>query len=410
MENSIQFKKNFIWNILGTSSNAFSSLFFMIMVTRINGVDNAGIYTIAFSTACILYIIGIYAGRIFQVTENEKINDKEFIVNRIISCCLMLIISLLFIIIKQYNIYKALIFVILCLYKALEAFSDVLYGIMQKNNLLNKVGKSMLSKALISLISFFIIDFFTKNLCFSCLMIVISNILIIIIYDIKNIYKITDLKQKVNMKNILKIFKTGFFVFAISFLGIYIMNAPKYAIDDYLNENIQAIFGIIIMPATVVGLFAQFIIHPYLNTIVDLYKKNDVNGMKKIIRNIIFAILILGLLCVIGAYLLGIPVLQIIYGIDLNTYKYNLVCILIASTLSVIASIYSSLLTTIRKTFIQFIIYCINAVIAICSSYLLTYKFEINGATIAYFIIMLVQFVLYYICTNVILKKIKLKE
>lgn len=406
MENSIQFKKNFIWNILGTSTNAFSSLFFMIMVTRINGVDNAGIYTIAFSTACILYIIGIYAGRIFQVTENEKINDKEFIVNRIISCCLMLIISLLFIFIKQYNIYKALIFVVLCLYKALEAFSDVLYGIMQKNNLLNKVGKSMFSKALISLISFFLIDFITKSLCFSCLMIVLSNILIIIFYDIKNIYKITDLKQKVNMKNILKIFKTGFFVFAISFLGIYIMNAPKYAIDDYLNENIQAIFGIIIMPATVVGLFAQFIIHPYLNTIVDLYKKNDVNGMKKIIRNIIFAILILGLLCVIGAYLLGIPILQIIYGIDLNTYRHNLVCILIASTLSVIASIYSSLLTTIRKTFIQFIIYSINAVIAICSSYLLTYKFEINGATIAYFIIMLVQFVLYYICTNVILKKL----
>ena len=72
MEKDIQFKKNFIWNIIGTGFNAFNSLFFMIAITRINGVDNAGIYTIAYSTACILYMIGIYAGRIYQVTESKK--------------------------------------------------------------------------------------------------------------------------------------------------------------------------------------------------------------------------------------------------------------------------------------------------------------------------------------------------
>ena len=83
MEKDIQFKKNFIWNIIGTGFNAFNSLFFMIAITRINGVDNAGIYTIAYSTACILYMIGIYAGRIYQVTESNKtITNKDYIFNR----------------------------------------------------------------------------------------------------------------------------------------------------------------------------------------------------------------------------------------------------------------------------------------------------------------------------------------
>ena len=71
-------RKNFIWNLVGTTFNAFNSLFYMIIVTRINGIKNAGIFSIAFATACILYIIGIYAGRIYQVTENDKkITDKE---------------------------------------------------------------------------------------------------------------------------------------------------------------------------------------------------------------------------------------------------------------------------------------------------------------------------------------------
>ena len=39
MQESKQFKKNFIWNTLGTGLNAFNSLFFMIIATRVNGVD-----------------------------------------------------------------------------------------------------------------------------------------------------------------------------------------------------------------------------------------------------------------------------------------------------------------------------------------------------------------------------------
>lgn len=409
MEKEKQFKNNFLWNIIGTSFNAFNSLFFMIIVTRVNGTNDAGIFTLAFSTACILYIIGVYAGRIFQVTEKENINDKEYIVNRIITVLLMIVISVLFVTIKRYDIYKSSIFVIICAYKALEAFSEVLFGILQKNELLDKVGKSFFIKSIISLIAFLVIDIMAKNVILASLMIVLANLIVIILYDVKNVLKVINKEEKVEIKNALRIFKTGFFVFAISFLGIYIMNAPKYAIDDYLNENLQAIYGIIVMPATVVGLFGQFIIHPYLNRVVELYNKNKIKDIINIVKKLVLIIAVLGGICIIGAYLLGIPVLQLIYGIQLAEYKINLVVIILASTLSVIGVIYSSILTTIRKTVVQFIIYCIVTVLAIISSYLLTKSFEINGATAAYFIIMAAQFILYFICTNIILTKL-LKE
>ena len=267
---NVQFRKNFIWNVLGTGLNAFNSLFFMIIVTRLNGVDQAGIFTIAFSTACIIYFVGVYAGRIYQVTElNKEITDKEFIVNRSISTILMLILVILFSVIRGYNLYKSTMFLLLTLYKALEAFSDVLYGILQKNDRLEIVGKSFFMKALFSVILFFIIDYITKNMITSTISIILVNIIILIVFDFKNVLKFVDLKTKVKKENILKIFKSGFFTFAISFLGVYILNAPKYAIDSFLAENYQTIFGIIVMPATVIGLVAQFLIHPYLNKIVE---------------------------------------------------------------------------------------------------------------------------------------------
>ena len=410
MEKNKNFNKNFIWNIIGTTFNSFNSLFFMIIVTRINGTNDAGIFTLAFSTACILYIIGVYAGRIFQVTEKENINDKEYIVNRIITTILMVIISIGFVLIKGYDIYKAIVFIVICIYKALEAFSDVLYGVLQKNDLLHKVGKSFFAKAILSLVTFLLVDLITNNVIIASLMIIISNLIVICTYDFINVRKLIKKEEKIQFKNVFRIYKTGFFVFAISFLGLYIMNAPKYAIDDYLNEHIQAIYGIIIMPATVVGLFAQFIIHPYLNTIVKLYNDYEIEKIKKLVTRIIGAISLIGIICIAGAYLLGIPVLEFIYGLELQEYRWNLAFIILASTLSVIGTVYSSVLTTIRKTFSQFVIYCIVTVIAIISSYVLTFKFEINGATVAYFVIMASQFILYCVCTNIILTKMQKKN
>ena len=158
------FRKNFIWNICGTSLNAFNSLFFLIIVTRINGLENAGIFTLAFSTACILYVIGIYSGRIFQVTENGKITDKDYIASKIITTIIMVIISILFVVVKGYSLYKSSIFILLCIYKALEAFSETFYAILQKNEELYKVGKSLFFKSLIAIVLFLVVDSVLKNI------------------------------------------------------------------------------------------------------------------------------------------------------------------------------------------------------------------------------------------------------
>ena len=79
MEKSIE-RKNFMWNIIGASTNAFNSLFYAIAVTRINGEFDAGIFIYSFATACLLYFIGNYCGRIFQVTDITGENyDTDYI-------------------------------------------------------------------------------------------------------------------------------------------------------------------------------------------------------------------------------------------------------------------------------------------------------------------------------------------
>ena len=406
------FLKNFIWNSLGTGINSFNSLFFLIIVTRVNDIQTAGIFSIAYATATILYTLAMYSGRLCQVTDiKNKIKDNDYIVTRFLTCILMLIGATGFLLFKQYSGFKTTIFALLAIFKGLEAFSDILYGVMQKNDLLYKSGMSLSLKGFIGIAAFLVVDLITRDLRLACLSVIIVNLVILIVYDYLMISKKLIESDKVNKENVFSIIKSEFFVFVNSFAGIYILNAPKYAIDSFLTEDIQAIYGYIMMPATVMTLFTQFIVMPFLGNLKELYEQNKLKEIEKITLKIKLIVIAFGAFAVLAAFLLGPEFLGLIYGLDLTAYRMNL-CVIIGSYIFyAISYINLVTLTTIRHTFVQFVIYIISMIVAFAGSNILVgnLNFGINGATFSCTTTLAFQFVLYTIATKVIMYKEKKK-
>lgn len=401
------FLKNFIWNSLGTGINSFNSLFFLIIVTRVNDIQTAGIFSLGYATATILYTLAMYSGRLCQVTDIEnKISDKDYIANRLFTCFLMLVGATGFLLLKQYSPFKTMVFALLAIFKGIEAFSDILYGVMQKNEYLYKAGQSLSMKGFIGIAIFLIVDLITRDLRWACFSVIIVNLLVLIIYDYFLVSrKLIDKTSKVNVKNVAAILKSEFFVFVNSFAGIYILNAPKYAIDSYLTEDVQAIYGYIMMPATVMTLFTQFIVMPFLGKLKDLYEKKDLKAISKITFKIKLIVIAFGGFAVLAAFLLGPEFLGLVYGLDLTAYRMNL-CVIIASYIFyAISYINLVTLTTIRHTFVQFVIYIISMVIAWVGAKILVSNFGINGATFSCTTTLALQFVMYVITTKIIMYK-----
>lgn len=391
-----KFKKNFLWNVIGMTCNCFNSLFFMILITRINSMDDAGIFTLSFSIACLVYYIGTYAGRVYQVTNvNDSITDSDFIIHRAITCVMMIFISLMYCFISGDSLYKFTVVILLCIYKSLEAFSDVLYGVVQKNNNLYQVGISLTIKSVFALILFVVVDIVTRNIIYSILFAILAWILVIVLYDFKNVNYVSKFKLHFNISSLRDIFKNGFFVFIINFLSSYIVNAPKYALDGRASNELQAIFGIILMPATLISLGAQYFIQPFLEQLTSSFKNNDKKAFNKVVIKLLFITSGLGVICLIGAYILGIPVLSLVYGLELSAYLFELEIIIFGSILFALSLILSSALITVRYNFIQFIVFVITSVFGFFISIILITRFSIDGAAYAYSCIMLLEFFLY---------------
>lgn len=398
-------KKNFIWNMVGATVNAFTSLAFLVIVTRINGTDTAGIFTFGFSLALLFQVISNYSGRAYQVTNiDESIRDSDFVYHRITSCLLALVAAAIYLAIKQYSLLKNTVILLFVAYRLLESMAEVMYGVVQKNNELYKVGKSLFWKGILGTAVFVAADAITENVVLAIIALVLINLVITLLYDYRNFRRFYTRNPYVGSIN-LTLFRLGIFVFGFTFLSQYILNAPKYAIDEYLTNEMQMIYGIVSMPASFILLCSQFIIQPLLVQFAALIREQQYRRLFRLSLKTLLIIAAIGMFGLAAAYFLGIPVLELIYGVPLKDYLLPLLVIITGATFYGLSFAISNVLTAMRKTFIQIIFYILCSGWIMFFSRYMVLRYSILGGTLSYAASTLLLCTLYLIYYLYILQK-----
>lgn len=402
--------KNAIFYTIGLGLYCLTSLIFLIIVTRINGIEDAGIFSFGFAFANMIQVIANYGGRTFQVTENKKnILEIDFLLFKIFTCLAMITVGLIFCLTRQYDNSKLLVVLILIIYKALDAYSESIYGVFQKHNNLWQCGVSMTIKSVLCMLVFLICELITYNLLISVASIVLADLTVFIFYDC---FKLNNYKIKliVFSKSTIKyLIYSGFSIFIMTFLSQYLFMAQKYIIDFISGHEEQAILGIIIMPATFISMCANMMINPFLYDMnIEINKKNY-KGFNNIVKKIILYVLLIGAFTLLICYFIGIPILNIIYGLSLDEYLWPLMIIVVGSIAAAIVAVISNSMIALRKNISQMIIYIFTSIFATVISYLLINTHGINGASLAFCLTMLLLLIMYIVEYIYIIKKLTVK-
>ena len=169
----------------------------------------------------------------------------------------------------------------------------------------------------------------------------------------------------------------------------------------------QAIFNIILMPATFIYLLAGFILSPFMVEISKEIEKKEYDKSKKRVIKIISIILLLGIISLIGCYYCGIPILNIIYGIDLTAYKFGFLIIILGSIMYSISVAISTILIAYRELKIQTIISLVLSILSYLICNILVKKLSITGGCYAYLIVVSLRALIYIILFLSVIKKRK---
>lgn len=385
-------KKDYIWNSIGSFLQSAISPILLIVITRLNGVGDSGLFSFAMSLSVVFWAISLWGGRTYQVSDVKKeFSSGDYIVVRFISSLIVAVFSISFCILSGYDLIKTELIMVLVSFKILESIADSMYGVLQIHNKLYIVGISLTMKSVFGFIIFAIVDILTKNIVYGALSIFIVNIAVVIFYDIpwmKHVESV-DLTKK-NIMQAVKIMKKTAEVFVIVFLTMFSLNIPRYFLDKYHYDQI-GYFGIMAMPITLLTLFISFVLQPNVVNLSELLKKKKIKEFTKIVSKIDFITFTLGILFVVSSYLIGVWALNTVFGIDINNFRIDLTIMVIGAVANAFVSIYVNLLIILRRFKGQFYTLLVTNILAVVLSIYLIDRLAMLGSVLVFMIISSLQ-------------------
>ena len=382
-------KSAYFWNTCAAMLNAFQTVIILMLISRIDPITDAGVFTIAFAIGNLMMTIGKYGVRQFQVSDvTEKYSFKEYVIARIITCTLMIITSVIYVgydyITGLYNKEKCLVVIFICLARLIDSFEDVLHGMLQQYLRLDVAGKILTIRMGCYIITYLISYLITKDLVFTSIAAFVVTLIQFIAINFIAVKGFQIKRKGWHYKSIVKLLLECFPLFVSSFLVMYISNAPKYAIDNVLSSEAQACFTYIFMHVFVISLLSQFVYQPVISKLAMFWHDNDLKKFNGLILRQIGIILVLSIMAIIGGYLLGIPVLSIIYGVNLGEYKNAMVTLLLGGGVLAIVNFLQMIITVTRKQNLLIIGYILAFLVFVFSGKSIVSKYGIIGISVFY--------------------------
>lgn len=382
-------KTSYFWNTLAGLLNAGQSVVILMVISRINGLEDAGIFSIANAIASLLLTVGNFGMRNYQVTDvNEKYSFSDYISSRFFTDLLM-VFGILYYIIKGwlldgYSFHKMIIIFLVCLLKLLDSIEDVFEGRFQQTGRLDIAARCLAMRYIIVLTVLCGLIILTANIMISFIVSVFVSGGIIVWY-VRNIFIFFGKADyKLELHKVKLLLGECLALFGGAYLSMYIGNAPKYAIDSAMASKEQACFNFVFMPVFVVGLLNNFIYQPVLGRLAVKWKKREYSTFVKMIMMQCGFLAIVVIVVLLGGYLLGIPVLSLLYNTDLSGYKQELLILLFGGGMLALSGFLNVVITIMRRQKWLLVGYGLVAFVALfCSKYIVV-SYGTVGAAFLY--------------------------
>ena len=394
-EKNVTEKKNFVWNMVGSGIFSFVSMALSLCVIQIAGEKVGGVFSIAVTISQMMLYIAFFELRTFLVTDtNRKYTFSQYHGAKILTCTAMMFVSIAYVLVKKYVPYKAVVIILMCLYRMIDGYADIYEGEFQLNGKLYLSGKSMTFRSVLSAIALIVTLAISKNIVLSILLAIIVSFICVIINIAKYYGKI---KPDCRWNNVKSILYECFPFFIGAFLWVYILSASRIAVDNNMSNQSMSYYQVLFMPVSIVNLFATFFFRPALTSLSELYYGNEEKKFIKKIVLLLTMIMAFTVICVIGAYILGISALSLISGCDLHAYRKLLIILMIAGGINSASFFMYYILTIMRKAKSILIGYITSAIItAVISNKFVEMK-GLEGAAFSFLVTVIYLFLYFMI-------------
>jgi len=295
----------------------------------------------------------------------------------------MIVGAVLYVVIMRFHSRKAWMCVWVAAFKMTDAIEDVFHGELQRRFRVDLMGKLLAFRNLLSCAVFTGALVITKDILVTCAISAVGSILICCLANGLALLRVGSERCVHQKSQVFELLKICAPIFVSTFLSLYLYNVPKYAIDAYLETEIQTYYGILFMPSFVITLFSEIITKPLMTTMTIEWDE-DLPGFCAHVWKICGLIVCGTVGIVLGGHFIGRYLLELIYGVELSPFKIEFIVLLAGGGASASAYVLYNLLIAIRHEKCIIVTYGVMACFMTGIIFVLVKQFGMLGASIGY--------------------------
>lgn len=377
-------KKNIAWNTSGCLFyQGCQWLTTIVVVWLSGGYDDAGVLALAMAVGNIFSSIALYKMRTFQVSDiNDAYTQGNYGAVRLITIGIAFALCLPYTMLTTTGTETVLTIMVFLLFKADETFADFLYGVDQRGERMDYIGKSQFARGVVSLGAFSLGLALAHSLLVAIGCMFIGCALVTLLYDLPHARRFDTLRPRIYGRTALSLLKSGLPAVLAVVANIAVVSASRQILGTLAGDEILGIYASISTPAVLMQAAVGYLYTPMVGRLSEAWF-GEGPRLVRFLGRMAFLVIISLAVCSVALILIGPWLLTVVFGdsivASLYIFPYSILC----TALIALISLSVDILIVFRRAPLALlscgIAFCVSVALAVpCVE-----AFGINGINIS---------------------------
>lgn len=349
------FSKQVTVNSLGTAVVLLSQWLISVLLVRMGGFADAGVFSLVMSVANAFGAVSSFGLRSYQISDaGNEFSQKQYLYARVTTIALSFAACAIYLICDDaYSPMSKWAIILYACYTNCNYLGDIMLGTMQLRGRLELAGYSCAIRGASCFAAFIATYLICHNLLLSIAAMAVANLLVTVFYDVRN-YRAVCTEPRGYDKTALRVVKrlllVCFPLMMSGLLPLVTVAIPRRSIAGSMGEEYLGYYASVFTPTVLITTLLPSAVLGFVPKIAGAWQEKDKKGFQKKVGICVSGVFGFTLLALIAALVLGRPVMRFVFGEEIMPYFGLLYVAIIVSGLNALGGLGDAVLVCMRKT------------------------------------------------------------
>ncbi|MBZ5639456.1 MAG: oligosaccharide flippase family protein [Acidobacteriia bacterium] len=385
----LSLRRNFSWTLAGNLVYAGCQWGMLVVLAKLVSPEDVGQFALGLAVTAPVFMFTNLQLRAVQATDAaEEFLFGDYVGLRLVLTGVALLAVIAIALASGYRIGTAAVLISMGIAKAFESVSDVLYGLMQHRERMDRIAVSMMIKGTVSVTVLAVATYLSRSVFVGVIALAVSWAAVLAAYDVPN--AIWILRSAPNgahgpgvrwdpstlRRLALTALPLGFVTMLVSLNA----NIPRYFIEHLLGEKQLAYYAamayLLVAGNTIVAAMAQ----STSPRMARCYATGDRDSLRRLVNRQVVVCLALGGGGIVVAIFGGTWILRILYRPEYAAYPRVFTILMAAAAIVYVGSVLGGAVTATRWFRGQSYVHLASLVVVLASNYAMIPILGLEGA------------------------------